>query len=84
MIKRLEIHEMDGDGYYNGYQRVNDDDGNELFYVYDLSDCPEDAIIGRGLFDAFDWINAVKYGMELAKQGYDHIEAVTVEDKEDE
>lgn len=42
----------------------------QLFRVYDLCDCPEDAIIGRDLFDAYQWLDAVRYGMELAKQGY--------------
>lgn len=42
----------------------------QLFRVYDLCDCPEDAIIGRDLFDAHQWLEAVRYGMELAKQGY--------------
>lgn len=46
------------------------DGGSLLFRVYDLCDCPEDAIIGRDLFDAHQWLEAVRYGMELAKQGY--------------
>lgn len=46
------------------------DGGSQLFRVYDLTDCPEDAIIGRDLFDAYQWLKAVRYGMELAKQGY--------------
>lgn len=46
------------------------DGGSQLFRVYDLTDCPEDAIIGRDLFDAHQWLEAVRYGMELAKQGY--------------
>lgn len=46
------------------------DGGSQLFRVYDLCDCPEDAIIGRDLFDAHQWLEAVRYGMELAKQGY--------------
>ena len=46
------------------------DGGRQLFRVYDLTDCPEDAIIGRDLFSAHQWLRAVRYGMELAKQGY--------------
>ena len=46
------------------------DGKSQLFRVYDLTDCPEDAIIGRDLFDAYQWLKAVRYGMELAKQGY--------------
>ena len=84
MIKKFEVHEQEGSYGYTDYQFVKDEHGNVEFGVHDLSDCPEDAIIGRCLFDANDWLNAVKYGMELAKQGYDEIEYVTIEDEEDE
>ena len=39
-----------------------------------MCECPEDAIIGRELFDVHDYISTVKLGMELAKQGYTEIE----------
>lgn len=84
MIKKFEIHQKEGYDYYYDYQRVKDEDGKVVFRVWNLAECPEDAIIGRDLFNASDWIDAVKYGMELAKQGYDEIEAVTIEDEEDE
>lgn len=46
-------------------------DGNKrVFSVWNLTDCPEDAIIDRSLFSADQWLRAVRYGMELAKQGY--------------
>ena len=46
-------------------------DGDKLVYhVWNLTDCPEDAIIERSLFSAHQWRKAVKYGMELAHQGY--------------
>lgn len=83
MIKKFEIHQKEGYDYYYDYQRVKDEEGVK-FSVYNLAECPEDAIIGRDLFDATDWLEAVKYGIELAKQGYDGIEAVTIEDEEDE
>ena len=51
----------------------------EEFSCHNLDECPEDAIIGRDLFDANDYLNAVEFGMKLAKQGYDGIE---VENKE--
>lgn len=51
--------------------------GTNKFSVYNFSECPEDAIIGRGLFDGYDYINAVKYGMDLAKAGYMDIEVET-------
>lgn len=48
--------------------------GENVFNAYDLDECPEDAIIGRDLFDGYDFIEAVKYGMELAREGYTDIE----------
>ena len=83
MIKKFEIHQKEGYDYYYDYQRVKDEEGVK-FSVHNLAECPEDAIIGRDLFDAGDWIDAVEYGMELVKQGYDGIETVTIEDEEDE
>lgn len=50
-------------------------DGNdELFNVYNLSECPEDATISRDLFSASQYLEAVRYGMDLAKQGYTEVE----------
>lgn len=50
-------------------QTVYDGD-KTVFDVWNLDECPEDAIIDRSLFDAHDWLSAVKYGIELARQGY--------------
>ena len=50
-------------------QELLDEKGNLIYEVYDLTDCPEDATIHRGLFSAYDYIEAVKYGMHLARQG---------------
>lgn len=50
------------------------DGDTELLFVHNLNECPEDAIIGRDLFTATDCARAIKYGIELAKQGYDDIE----------
>lgn len=55
-------------------QTLFDENGNCVFCVYNLNECPEDAIIRRGLFDANDYINAVKYGIQLAQQGYTDVE----------
>lgn len=44
------------------------------FSVGNLCECPEDAIIGRDLFDADDYIRAVKTGMRLAQEGYTDID----------
>ena len=63
--------------YYDGitYESVRDET-KYLFNVSNLNKCPEDAIIGRDLFDADDYLKAVRYGIELAKQGYDEVEYV--------
>lgn len=63
------------------YQKITNEEGKRLFQVSNLNECPEDAIIGRDLFDASDYINAVRFGIELAKNGYDDIEEVWPEDE---
>lgn len=50
----------------------------ELFSVHDLTECPEDATVNRGLFDAGDYLRAVRYGIELTKAGYDEVEYVSI------
>lgn len=55
-------------------QMLFDTDGRCVFCVYNLNECPEDAIIRRSLFTADDYINAVKYGVQLAQQGYTDVE----------
>lgn len=61
-------------------QTLYDEKGDEVFYCYNLNDCPEDAIIGRDIFSAQSYIDAVKYGMELAKEGYTDIFCGTEEE----
>lgn len=46
------------------------------FFVQDLWDCPEDACIGRDLFNAPDFLEAIRFGMDLARKGYDDIEVI--------
>ena len=50
------------------YESINN--GMMAFSVGNLNECPEDAIIGRDLFDADDYIRAVRTGMRLAQEGY--------------
>jgi queuine/archaeosine tRNA-ribosyltransferase len=53
------------------YQKLYDKEEQVTFFtVSNLNECPEDAIIGRDLFDAADYIKAVRRGIKLAKQGY--------------
>ncbi len=53
-----------------------DQNDNMVFSAWNLNECPEDAVIGRDLFDEKDFIKAVKLGMGLAKQGYDDVKYV--------
>ena len=41
-----------------------------IYSVCNLTQCPEDAIIGRSLVSAEEVIDYIKYGMRLAAQGY--------------
>lgn len=50
------------------YERINND--MMQFSVGNLCECPEDAIIGRAMFDADNYIRAVRIGMNLAQEGY--------------
>lgn len=57
------------------------DTGEGLYWVIDLAcDCPEDATLARDIPDAYEWLEGVRYGMELAKQGFDSVEFEVVED----
>jgi hypothetical protein len=44
------------------------------YFVQNLDQCPEDAIIYRDLFSAADFIATLKMGMELRDKGYEEIE----------
>ena len=70
------VYEEEGEqyDYYRQYLYDPDDNMKVVFDVYDLTDCPEDAIIGRALFDADDYVKALNRGIELAKAGYDRVE----------
>jgi hypothetical protein len=72
-ILYLYVEESDFDGVT--YEEVSDEE-KIIFTVSNLDECPEDAIIRRSLFDAYDYLKAVRYGIELAKQGYDEVEYV--------
>lgn len=73
-VKTFNLDAPEGYDYYYEHQEVTDPDtGKTVFSVYNLADCPEDAIIGRSLFSAYNWLEAVKYGMALASQGYDDV-----------
>jgi hypothetical protein len=69
------IEEEDGDGIDPiNVQTVKDETGNIYYEVCDLDDCPEEAVIGRSLFSANDYIAAVRFGIQLHDMGYDDVE----------
>jgi hypothetical protein len=82
-IKLLYLYEEAQECKGTVYQEVSnpeeDVDGiSTNFSVCDLSDCPEDAIIGRSLFDAKDYLRAIRTGMKLAKYGYEDVDFADV------
>lgn len=81
-VKELLYEAPEGYDYYYEFERITDPDlGGELFYVTNLAECPEDAIIGRDLFSSRDWLSAVRYGIALAGQGYTDVELKEVKDE---
>ena len=60
------------------------DDFQGNFSVHDLCECPEDAIIGRDLFDVNDFIYAVRFGMDLRDKGYTDLQVTEREWKYDD
>lgn len=46
-----------------------DINGETAENIQDLSDCPEDAHIGRDLIDGYDIIKYIELGYEAAKNG---------------
>lgn len=71
-----DYEDVRGQELYNEIEKIN-------FSVYNLADCPEDAIIGRDLFTADDYIDALHKGMELARKGYTDIEINEIESEEE-
>lgn len=67
------------DIYYEGIntgeaiEGKTDDETEIYFNAHNLCDCPEDATIDRDLFNAYDYVKALKLGMKLAKEGYTDI-----------
>lgn len=59
------------------------DDRKKLYGVSDLSECPEDAIIGRALLSGEEVLDLVELSMNYSKMGYDEIECNYLECPED-
>lgn len=79
-MKEYIIKFSDNHNYDHRRQKVWSDNEDEKikFRVSDLSECPEDAIIGRDLFDARDFIRVLQLGFTIAQRGYD---CITVEEE---
>lgn len=61
--------------------KLNSPDSKEFgFTAYDLCECPEDATIDRDLFNGYDYLDAIRLGMELAREGYTSIEVSKIEE----
>ena len=74
MKKHITLFEQ-GSLFGDAHQELWDiDDRKELYGVSDLSECPEDAIIGRALLSGEEVLDLVKLGMNYSKMGYDEIE----------
>lgn len=60
-----------GDEFDEGYTEwLETPEGTSPFYVRNLDDSPEDAIVGRELFDCSDYIKALNDGIALGRAGY--------------
>ena len=73
MEKVLELdiyYTEDMDSCEDRSQTIIDKENDINFGVCNLTDCPEDAIIGRDLFNSDDYIRALNKGIELANKGY--------------
>ena len=55
-------------------------DGKSVAFIQDLSDCAEDAHIGRDLIDGNDIIKFIKMGFDAAKNGEElEVETIDIE-----
>lgn len=74
MLKTLIVFEQGPAIDEPEYQELWDPENKTcLFTVSNLWECPEDAIIGRALYDAKD---LMLYGIQYASAGYDSIKLI--------
>lgn len=78
MKKILEIADEQSEWGMREQTVYDPETDGELFSVHDLTECLEDATINRDLFNASDYLRAVRYGIELAKAGYDEVEYISI------
>lgn len=67
MSKIILKVETENEDYYTTQTLFAND--QSIASVSDLSECPEDAIIGRDLVDCNDIKKWIKYGYDAAKRG---------------
>lgn len=77
----LNFYDDEKDEYHS--QEISCETEKINFSVRNLWECPEDAIIGRDLFDADDYIRALELGMELARKGYTKIKINEIKESEE-
>lgn len=77
MEKELEVTVyQEIEDYYTRNQELTCKDEPQVKYsVYNLCECPEDAIIDRDLFSANQYVAALNLGIELAQKGYTKVVA---------
>lgn len=86
MVKNLILFESLGSKWSEcRHQELWDPDKKQvLFLVSDLCECPEDAIIGRALYDGEDVSSFIETGMRYSREGYSSINLTYVEVPENE
>lgn len=80
-ILTLRVYE-EGDGYSTTSQEIYDKEHDISFSVYNLCECPEDAIIGRDLFNANDYIKALNKGISIAHKGITKVTGIPERNQE--
>ena len=83
--KTLVLNYSECKNYYGDIreQDLYNDTEKIYFSVNNLDECPEDAIIGRDLFTADDYIDTLHKGIELARKGYTEIKINEIESEEE-
>lgn len=84
MEKQIILFTTPEDDYDQAEQLWDPENREMIYYIYDLCDSPEDAIIGRDLPSSRTAIDLLELGMKYSKEGYDSIKVIPVEIPYDE
>ena len=68
------FEDYDNWGNFIGEEVTCEAEPDVRYSVYDLTDCPEDAVVGRDLVSVSEYLNILRLGMRLAFDGYTDIE----------